>query len=88
MKINLPPIAALGGLSGVNQIKPAEDKKPTSGKDMVNVSDKAYLFQTLLKKAQETPEIRNELVLSLKEKIADGQFKIEPETIAKKILNP
>lgn len=50
------------------------------------MSDKGQLFQSLLQKAKEIPEIREERVQEVKNQIQNGQFNIDAQLIALKLL--
>ena len=54
--------------------------------DRINLSSEAVLSTTVHTVAVNTPEIRQEKVNSIKEKIANGTYTIDAKNIAKKLL--
>lgn len=55
--------------------------------DKVDVSRSNQLFKQALDAAQQTPEVRQNLVDEMQEKIATGQYKIDPQSIARRIIS-
>lgn len=62
----------------------APDK--TSQEEKVDLSQKAKEIQKIRKLAEEAPEIREEKVAELKQKIEQGGYNIKGEKVAQKIL--
>lgn len=86
MKIDISNLSVISNIQGAKRV--ANAAKPTSGQnaDGINVSDKGQLFQSLLQKAKEIPEIREERVQEVKNQIQNGQFNIDAQLIAIKLL--
>lgn len=55
--------------------------------DKINISNKAKDIKQLEKSLENTAEIRNEKVKQLKTAIKNGNYQIEPQKIAEKILS-
>ncbi|RQD72232.1 MAG: flagellar biosynthesis anti-sigma factor FlgM [Tindallia sp. MSAO_Bac2] len=69
-----------------NKTKPAEKNGNVSSvKDKIELSEKAIDFQTALKAYQQLPEIREERVQEVKEKMARGEG-ATPEEVVDKML--
>ena len=86
MKVDSIWIASITATQSINKAKITENKK-SFDKDGLVVSDKANIFQALLKKAQETPSIREEKITDLKDQIARGNFRVDANKIAQIILS-
>lgn len=85
MKIN--NIKNFLGITNIREGKINKDSR--EGKvekdSSVEIGGKVELI-SILKKAKEIPEVREELVMKLKESIENGTYQIDPEKIARKIL--
>lgn len=68
--------------SSVNEKKSKENEI----KDSVQISPQAKKIKELLKMVQELPDIREEKVAELKEKIVNGDYNVPVEKIAAKML--
>ncbi|SHH67699.1 flagellar biosynthesis anti-sigma factor FlgM [Desulfosporosinus lacus] len=86
MKINGTSMSPVGSIQGVSRLKHAENKTAVSVGDKIAVSDKAQVYQALLQKAKEIPSVREERVRALTEQIERGEFKIDGQRIADKLL--
>lgn len=85
MKIDGTSLSHVGAVQAANRVSQAEKKPLELGKDHLAVSDKAQVYQALLQKVKGIPEIREERVADLQERIAQGQFKVDAQAIAKRI---
>lgn len=56
------------------------------GLDQTQVSEEAKVFQTALKAAQSTPEVREGKVAELREAIRTGSYSVTGEEIAEKMI--
>lgn len=86
MKIDRTSMFPVGSIQGVSRLKHVEKKMAGSSTDKIAVSDKAQVFQALLQKAKEIPSVREDRVRALSEQIEGGQFKIDRQKIADKLL--
>ena len=87
MRIEGPLFQKLTGIKNLNRVSPAEDKKPITGTDKASVSNKAQLYQVLLNKVKEIPDIRDaERIESLARAIAVGNYAVDAQKIAAKLL--
>jgi negative regulator of flagellin synthesis FlgM len=87
-------------IGGVNQIykankveakKAVNEATSTSGKkDQVQISKEAMDFQTVLKSVKQLnnlPDVREEIINSIKEKLESGSYSVDSKTVAEKILS-
>lgn len=88
MKIDGTPMSPIRSVQGANRAYQVQKKTQSSEGDNVAVSDKAQLFQALLQKAKELPSIREDRVQALREQIERGEFQIDVQKIAEKIVTP
>jgi len=51
------------------------------------MSDKGQLYQSLFQKALDTPSVREDLVVQLKEQIANGEYEVDSQKVAGKMLD-
>ena len=74
---------------GANKEKPKVEEGKHQGDtiDEISFSSKAKEISSLIKKAKSLPEVRDEVVASLKSKIESGQYHINASEIAKAILS-
>lgn len=78
------------GLYGVynkNMSQVNNDRNEKGKKDEINISDKAKSYQFALGIVRQEPEIRQEKVTELKEKIQSGNYNVSSEDIAEKMMN-
>lgn len=87
MKIDGSPLSPVGSVQKANRLKQVE-KKSTSELDQVAVSNKAQVYQTLLDKVKELPAVREERVQTLSDQIASGEFQVDGQKVADKLLSP
>ena len=84
MKIDgIPPVE---GTKAVNRPGKVEKKSPGLGTDQVAVSGQAQVFQGLVQKVKDLPDVREERVRALAGQIAGGQYKVDAQAVAKKLL--
>jgi negative regulator of flagellin synthesis FlgM len=87
MKINnLNGIQPVPNTKNINNAVSIEKPKSTDRTDNMEVSANAQLVQKAIQKAKEIPDIREEKVKELAAKIDAGEFVIDSNTIAKKML--
>ena len=79
-------MSSIGSVQAANRLKQVENKTAVSGTDRIAVSDKAQVYQALLKKAKEIPSVREERVKALTEQIEGGEFKVDGQKIADKLF--
>jgi len=90
MKIN--PITNPNVLRSYQAVKPAkEENKVASGRDQVTFSKEALSFSKALTEAREELEFRTPEekahIANLKEAVRNGNYKVDSEDIADKILS-
>ncbi len=86
MKIDGTSMSPLGSVQASNRLSQVEKKTLVSEADKVAVSDKAQVYQALLQKVKEIPSVREERVRALSEQIERGEFKVDGQKIADKLL--
>jgi len=86
MKIDGTSMSPLGSVQASNRLKQVEKKTPVAEADKVAVSDKAQVFQALLQKTKDIPAVREGRVRVLAEQIERGEFKVDGQKIADKLL--
>lgn len=86
MKIDRPSISPIGNVQPVNKTAKADKKNGNNVNDQVSVSGNAQLFQRLLDKAKELPEIREDKVNAVREQLAKGEFNLDSASIADSLL--
>lgn len=86
-------IVKINGINPLNNIKAPERVSRTNeyskktAQDKVAVSQNAQVFQNLLQKAKELPDLREEKINSITGSIERGEFNLDPEGLAAWILN-
>lgn len=89
MKIDGTSISPVGSIQATNRVvsitKKAAEQGP-EGKDGVKVSDQAQVYRSLLQKVKEVPEVREDRIREITERINKGEFKVDAEMIADKLL--
>jgi len=88
MKIDGTFMSPIGSVQASNHLNQTPKKTPISKADQVAVSDKAQVYQALLQKVKEIPSVREERVRSLSEQIERGEYKVDSQKIADKLLGP
>ncbi|HYE83660.1 MAG TPA: flagellar biosynthesis anti-sigma factor FlgM [Clostridia bacterium] len=89
-------INKIGGVSGVYSNQKVESKKEVSGaanikgkKDEVQISKEAMDFQLVMKAAKaarDVPDVREEVIAPIKEKLDNGTYEVDSSSIADKLL--
>lgn len=86
MKVDGTSMSPIGSAQAANRLKQVEKKAAVSGADNIAVSDRAQVYQALLKKTKEIPSVREARVQALTEQIERGEFKVDGQKIADKLL--
>lgn len=88
MKIDGTSLSSVGSIQATNRVVSNDKKAAALGHELdgVKVSDKAQLYQSLLQKVKEIPEVREDRIREVTERINKGEFKIDAQTIADKLL--
>ena len=89
-------INKLGGVGGVYNNQKVESKKEVSGnaqvkgkKDEVQISKEAMDFQLVMKAAKaarDLPDVREEVIAPIKEKLDSDTYEVSGKDIAEKLL--
>ena len=86
MKVDGTSITPVGSIQAINRVVSLDKKVAEQGKDGVKVSDKAQIYQTLMQKVKEIPEVREDRVREVTDRIDKGEFKMDADAIAHGIL--
>lgn len=86
MKIDGTSLAPVGSIQATNRVSSIDKKVAEKATDGVKVSDKAQFYQILLQKVKEVPDVREDRVREVKEKINNGQFEVDANAIARSLL--
>ncbi|AFM01835.1 MULTISPECIES: flagellar biosynthesis anti-sigma factor FlgM [Desulfitobacterium] len=88
MKIDGTSMSSIGSIQATNRVASIAKKAAIPGQeqDGIKVSDKGQLYQNLLQKVKEIPEVREERIREITEQINKGEFKIDAQSIAGKLL--
>ena len=86
MKVDGTSITPVGSIQATNRVVSLDKKVAEQGKDGVKVSDKAQIYQTLMQKVKEIPEVREDRVKEVADRINKGEFKVDADAIARGIL--
>lgn len=85
MKVNqIQQIAEIYGATSTRKM-PAQSTK-ASEKDKLEISAEAKHFQTALKAAKDSPDIRTDKVERIKAQIESGTYNVSAEEVAKKMM--
>lgn len=86
MKIDgIPPVSGVQPISKPSQVS-RNDKN--AEQDKVAVSENAQVYQKLIQKVKELPDIREDRVRAITEQIARGDFSLDADSIAESMLSP
>lgn len=86
MKIDGTSLSPVGSVQATNRVGQVKGKALSQGADEVAVSEKAQVYQALLQKVKEIPDVREERVRTLAEQIANGEFQVNAQKVAEKLL--
>lgn len=64
----------------------ASKARQAPGRDRVELSAEAVAVQRLVAMARDLPEVRAERVAELRERIARGDYRVDPEAVAERLL--
>jgi len=88
MKIDGTSMSPIGSVQASNRLIQTQKKTQVSEADNVAVSDKAQVYQALLQKVKEIPSVREDRVRVLTEQIERGDYKVDAQKIAEKLISP
>ena len=77
---------SVSGIKNTPTVAPGEKNRPPAGHDDLAVSENAQLFQRVLQKAKELPDIQEDKVQTIQKQIEDGQFNLDAFSLARGIL--
>ena len=89
MKIDRTSIFPVGSVQAASRVAQVKNKnKQGSGQDQIAVSNGAQVFQNLVQKAKELPDIREDKVKAVAAKIEQGNFNLDAASLAASLLRP
>lgn len=88
MKIDGTPISPVGSVQAATRVSQVNKNNQGSEQDRIAVSENAQVFQKLVQKVKELPDIREDKVKTIAEQIARGEFSIDADSIAFSMLSP
>ncbi|MCM1565425.1 MAG: flagellar biosynthesis anti-sigma factor FlgM [Dehalobacter sp.] len=88
MKIDGTSISPVGSVQAATRVSQTGKVNTVLEKDQLAVSENAQVFQKLLQKMKEMPDIRDDRVRAISEQIANGEFNLDAASIAEGILSP
>jgi len=74
-------------LKGARRTSPAKDAPKTAGQDSVTLSRRAAEVTRAKELAAGTPEVREDKVAAIRERLERGEYRVSPEDLADKILS-
>ena len=80
-------ISPLASTSGTPEAKPVQGKEPADNDAVVNLSNASREAQLIEKTVADTPDIREDKVMALKEKIEAGQYQVDAQATADKLVD-
>jgi len=72
----------------VSEVTGAEAARPVAGPDQVALSQRAEEVKAARAALAVVPEVRHERVAELKAQVEAGEYKVDPNKVAERILNP
>jgi negative regulator of flagellin synthesis FlgM len=85
MKIGSLPVVAMEQYQA-NKVRTRKTEMTPMGKDSVELSGAARLFEKALMAAKEAPEARMDRVAAVSAQVAAGTYKVDASAIAAKML--
>lgn len=87
VKIDGTSIPPIGNIQPGNKISRSNNQTGNSEQDKVAVSENAQVFQSLVQKAKQLPEVREDVIRAFTEQIASGEFNLDADSIAASMLS-
>ncbi|MCL2002596.1 MAG: flagellar biosynthesis anti-sigma factor FlgM [Oscillospiraceae bacterium] len=85
MKIGSLPVVAMEQYQA-NKVRARKTETAPMGKDSVELSGAARLFEKALSAAKDAPEVRMERVAAVSARVAAGTYQVDASAIAAKML--
>jgi len=76
----------IGQIYKANGTKKTQNSQKTYGKDQVTISRAGAEFQLAQQAVKDAPEVREELVAAIKQKINSGTYQVSGENFADKLM--
>ncbi len=92
MKIEQPPLGGAGRPEPIGARRLAPDARPDPATDAsaaatVHLSSRSRELHAAVRAADQAPDVRAELVREVRARIDSGTYRIEPEVIARRLLD-
>ncbi len=88
MKIDGTSISPIGSVQASTRVAPVNKNQKDSEYDKLAVSENGQVYQKLVQKVKELPDVREDKVKAFAEQIARGEFNLDAESIAASMLSP
>jgi len=86
VKIEGTSISPIGSVQATTKVSQVNKNDGGSKQDKLAVSENAQVFQKLLQKLKELPDIREGKVKIIAEQISNGEFKLDADSLATSML--
>lgn len=87
MKIDGTSLSAIRSILAATKVSPANHNSLNTEQDKIDVSGNAQVFQNLVQKAKELPDIRADKVQEVVDRIESGKFSLDVGSIAAGMLS-
>lgn len=87
MKIDPTSISPVSSVQAASKIAPIHKNPKSAQEDKVAVSENAQVFQKLVQKVKELPDVREDKVKMISEQIKQGNFSLDAASIVASILS-
>lgn len=87
MKIDGTSISPVGSVQAATRVAQVKRNGQAPEQDKIAVSENAQVFQKLVQKVKELPDVREDKVKAITEQIARGDFSVDAESIAVGMLS-
>lgn len=77
-----------GGIEAAGPLRDAAAPRAAGGADRLALSQRAEEIRAARAALAETPEVRAGRVAELKAQIQSGSYRVDPDAVAERILNP
>lgn len=87
MKIDGTSLSPVSSVQAATRVSPVNKNNKSSELDKIAVSENAQVFQNLVQKVKELPDIREDKVQDISKQIARGEFSLDAQSIALSMLS-
>ncbi|NLI94154.1 MAG: flagellar biosynthesis anti-sigma factor FlgM [Peptococcaceae bacterium] len=87
MKIDGTSISPIGSVQAATKVSQINKNNNISDQDKLAVSENAQVFQKLVQKVKDLPEVREDKVKEISDLISRGEFSLDADSIAASMLS-